>query len=196
MPRSPLLDLPTEIHTERLLLRIPNLQDAEPFQALMEDSHEHLKQWMSWAKTLPEPSATRERLQQSIQHFLDQKEQLRFMLVRRNDGALMGTASFQFLDWATPKAEIGYWLGKDFVGQGYMQEAVQAMLYYGFYHMQLHRIEICTDEANRVSRRIPEKLGFRLEAVLQEERRHHLHPDQYINFCIYGLLRREYWAMQ
>ena len=73
-----------------------------------------------------------------------------------------------------------------------MQEAVRAMLDYGFNQMKLHRIEICTDSENLASRRIPEKLGFTLEATLREERRHHLNPDRYINFCIYGLLKREY----
>ncbi|GEM47792.1 GNAT family N-acetyltransferase [Deinococcus cellulosilyticus] len=192
MPDLASLDLPTEIHTPRLLLRIPSMQDVEPFQNLMALSHEHLQRWMAWACTLPEIQVTRERMEQSIQFFHDRKEHLRFMIVRRSDAALMGTSIFNFLDWDTPKAEIGYWLGKDFTGQGYMREAVQAMLEYGFNEMKLHRIEICTDEENLASRRIPEKLGFTLEAVLREERRHHLHPEKYINFCIYGLLEREY----
>ncbi|GGJ46045.1 GNAT family N-acetyltransferase [Deinococcus roseus] len=186
------LDLPTEMRTERLLLRIPSMQDADVFHALMESSFEHLQRWMPWAKTLPDLQITRERMQQSIQNFLDRKEHLRFMIVRRSDGALMGTSIFNFLDWDTPKAEIGYWLGEEFCHQGYMQEAVKAMLDYGFKEMGLHRIEVCTDEENLPSRRIPEKLGFTLEAVLREERRHHLDPEKYINFCIYGLLRREY----
>lgn len=192
MPNPASLDLPTEIHTRRLLLRIPSMQDVETFQSLMEDSYEHLQRWMPWARTLPEIQATRERMEQSIQFFHERKEHLRFMIVRRSDATLMGTAIFNFLDWDTPKAEIGYWIGKDFTRQGYMQEAVRAMLDYGFNQMKLHRIEICTDSENLASRRIPEKLGFTLEATLREERRHHLNPDRYIDFCIYGLLEREH----
>ena len=146
---------------------------------------------MAWATEPFQLEETRERLLKRIEAF-QAREDFRFLMFRKTDGALMGSMAFNFLDWGTPKAEIGYWIGPDFTRQGYTLEAVKGMLAFGFTHLQLHRIEICMDEQNVASRAIPEQLGFKLEAVLREERRHHLDPRRRVNFCIYGLLKPEF----
>ena len=58
------------------------------------------------------------------------------------------------------EAEIGYWIGNDFRGHGYIPEAVRALLRYAFSELKLNRVWCLCREDNHNSRRVQEKCGF------------------------------------
>lgn len=62
-------------------------------------------------------------------------------------------------------AEIGYWLGEPFWGQGIGTEAVRQMVEYVFYYFDIVRIYAEVFEINKSSMRVLEKNGFYLEGV-------------------------------
>ena len=62
-------------------------------------------------------------------------------------------------------AEIGYWLGEPFWGQGIATEAVRQMVEYVFYYFDIVRIYAEVFEINKSSMRVLEKNGFYLEGV-------------------------------
>ena len=66
------------------------------------------------------------------------------------------------------RAEIGYGLAKDCWGLGLAQEAIRAVLRFGFEKMALNRIEIWTSAANLRSLRLAERLGFRRDGSLRD----------------------------
>jgi RimJ/RimL family protein N-acetyltransferase/uncharacterized glyoxalase superfamily protein PhnB len=55
---------------------------------------------------------------------------------------------------------MGYLLQRDMWGQGYVPEAMQAVLSHGFTVLGLERAELWIREANRASQRVAEKAGF------------------------------------
>ena len=59
------------------------------------------------------------------------------------------------------EAEIGYWIGRDHWGNGYVPEAVNALVEYGFGVLGLGTIWCLCRVDNRNSRRVQEKCGFR-----------------------------------
>ncbi|TKB98046.1 GNAT family N-acetyltransferase [Pedobacter cryotolerans] len=65
-------------------------------------------------------------------------------------------------------AEIGYWIGEEFWGNGIVPEAVKLMVNYGFKTFDITRIYASTYDINLKSRRVLEKAGFSLEAELKE----------------------------
>lgn len=72
-------------------------------------------------------------------------------------------------------AELGYWLGEPFWGQGIATEAVRAVTEWGFSHLGLARIYAGVFDGNPASARVLEKAGFMLEgrmrsAVIKEGR--------------------------
>ncbi|HEX3133431.1 MAG TPA: GNAT family protein, partial [Planctomycetota bacterium] len=89
-------------------------------------------------------------------------------------GELVKSSGLHQVDWRIPKAEIGYWANKRYTGQGFITEAVAAITRHGHRVMGLRRIEIIVSDRNERSWRIPERLGYTREAVLQH---HRVNPD-------------------
>lgn len=58
------------------------------------------------------------------------------------------------------EAELGYWIGVPFWGQGMIPEAAQALLRYGFTELSLDKIWCSYFDGNLKSRRVQEKCGF------------------------------------
>jgi len=74
------------------------------------------------------------------------------------DDSLMGIVDLfknEDNDW-----EIGYWLGKEFWGKGYMPEAAKALLTESFHTLDIPYIDAGYFEDNPASGRVLEKLGF------------------------------------
>ena len=63
-------------------------------------------------------------------------------------------------------AELGYWLGEEFWGKGYITHAVQQMLDYAFKNFDIVRIFAKPFGTNIGSQKVLEKAGFTLEATL------------------------------
>jgi len=112
---------------------------------------------------------------------------MRWGIVRKQDRAFVGTCGFHF-QAAGFKAEIGYDLGREYWHQGYMSEALRAMLAYGFETLQLNRIEALVMPENEASAILLRKLGFFEEGVLRE---YAYFKGEYHDLRFFSLLRRE-----
>lgn len=109
----------------------------------------------------------------------------RFAITLRCDGQFCGGTGFR-LDHDHQHAELGYWLGVPFWGQGYATEAARAMLAYGFDQLALHRIYASHFAHNRPSGRVLQKIGMRHEGCL---RGHIRKWEQFYDLEFYGMLR-------
>lgn len=58
------------------------------------------------------------------------------------------------------ECELGYWLGKPFWGRGYMPEAAEELIRYGFEDLGMTTIWCGYYDGNEKSQRVQEKLGF------------------------------------
>lgn len=62
-------------------------------------------------------------------------------------------------------AELGYWLGEAYWNQGFVSEAIPAVVNFGWERLSLQRIQASCDTDNLASQRVLEKSGFRELAV-------------------------------
>ena len=92
----------------------------------------------------------------------------RWGIARREGGPLLGTCGLFAWNQGWRRATLGYELGRAAWGQGYMQEALQAVLGWGFDQMQLHRIDACIHPDNAASLKLARKLGFVEEGRLRD----------------------------
>jgi [ribosomal protein S5]-alanine N-acetyltransferase len=65
-------------------------------------------------------------------------------------------------------AEIGYWLGEPFWGQGIMTAIVSEMTNYTFDNFDIYRLAATAFEYNHASMKVLEKAGFSFEAILKQ----------------------------
>ena len=88
-----------------------------------------------------------------------------------------------------PEFGIGYIADVEQVGNGYVTEAVSAIVKELFENVKAHRIQIETDDTNARSIGVAERCGFVKEGHLRENKKH---PDGTISGTLfYGLLKSE-----
>ncbi|THD59784.1 GNAT family protein [Phenylobacterium sp.] len=101
-----------------------------------------------------------------------------------SDGRFLGTCDLSEIDRRHHRAEVGFMLGREAWGQGYAQEAMQAVLSYAA-SSGVRRLLARTHLGNRRSEALLEKLGFAEEGML---RGHVLRDGERRDCRLYGLL--------
>lgn len=79
----------------------------------------------------------------------------------------VGSVSLQRFAWAHRRGEVGYWLGAPARGRGLATRAVNAVAAWGFAALELERLDLLADVANRPSQRVAELAGFTREGILR-----------------------------
>ena len=105
--------------------------------------------------------------------------------------ASIGQCALFELDEQCRRAEVGYSLAPSAWGRGYANEAVSALLDWGFAELNLNRVEADVDPRNTPSVRALERLGFTGEGRLRER---WIVNDEVCDSWIYGLLARDWKA--
>ncbi|MBW8640134.1 GNAT family N-acetyltransferase [Hoeflea sp. WL0058] len=89
-------------------------------------------------------------------------------LFRTEDNALLGGLNIgNIRGGAVQSCMIGYWMGEEHSGQGWMLKAIEAVQPYIFETLRLHRIEAACIPENTRSVKLLEKAGFQYEGFLR-----------------------------
>jgi ribosomal-protein-serine acetyltransferase len=145
-------------------LRLWEAGDAAELTEVIAANREHLATWLPWAET--------QGFQDSVEYLDLKRLQFEahdgFEAALVLDGEIAGGIGFHHVDWVNRSTSIGYWIAADAQGRGLMTAAVAALLDYAFFEWELHRVVIEVIVGNERSQAIPERLGFRQEAILRE----------------------------
>jgi [ribosomal protein S5]-alanine N-acetyltransferase len=173
------------LQAKRLLLRPLRDSDAEALFGIFSDP-----QVMRYWSTPPWTSLDQARsmIERDIEA-MAAGEHVRLGLERTGDGALIGTCTLFALSEQCRRAEVGYAMASHAWGKAYMDEALRALLNFGFSELKLHRVEADIDPRNLASARSLERLGFRKEGHLRER---WIVGDEISDTALYGLLQRDW----
>ena len=108
------------------------------------------------------------QLIQTIDDGTDRNETINWAIALQADNNLIGTIGFVRMSLASHRAEVGYLLHPQYHGQGIMQEALIAVINFGFHDMKLHSIEAVIDPENTASAKLLERNNFVKEAYFKE----------------------------
>lgn len=181
---------PITLLTPRLRLRALRETDADTLFRMYSDSA-FMRYWAFPPLTAPEQAA--ENLTAMMKRAA--AGSALFLAVElQSTGEAIGTCNFPSIYSPARRAEIGYGLLPTCWGHGYMQEAVAALLDYGFEMLKLHRIEADVDPRNASSVKVLERAGFVREGLLRE--RWIIADGEYSDGAFYGLLRQDWLASQ
>jgi [ribosomal protein S5]-alanine N-acetyltransferase len=156
------------LDTERMILRPPVHGDYRAWASLREAGREFLSPWEpTWAAD----HLTRKSFTNRVywaQRSIANGTAVPLFLIRRADDALMGAITLDNIRRGPAQAgTTGYWIGEAFARQGYMREAVSALVHYAFSNLDLSRIEAGCLPENTPSRRLLESCGYKYEGVAQ-----------------------------
>lgn len=157
-----------KVESERMTLRLPQHPDWRAWANLREISAAHLTPWEPvWAHDHLSRRAFTNRVYWA-QRAETQGTALPFLLIRRSDQQLLGAITLDNIRRGPVQAgTLGYWIGAPFARQGYMREAIQAVVHHAFVQLDLSRIEAACLPENAASRGVLEKSGFKYEGVAQ-----------------------------
>ncbi|MEM9432519.1 MAG: GNAT family protein [Pseudomonadota bacterium] len=156
------------IETERMTLRLPQHSDFRAWATLRSESLEFLAPWEpSWAGDHLTRKSFTNRVYWAQRSF-NSDTALPVFMERRSDGAILGAITLDNIRRGPAQAgTLGYWIGQSHARQGFMREAILAMVHNAFTALDLSRIEAACLPENEASRGVLEKSGFKYEGVAQ-----------------------------
>ena len=175
------------LRTSRLVLREISSGDVKSVFA-MESDPVAMRYWSR--PPMQDMAEAREAVERSMELFPD-RHALKWCLTRPPEDVLIGHVSLFSFSTQNRRAEIGYGLARAYWGQGFMREALTAVIDYAFGPLGLRRIEADTDPRNQASLRALERLGFAREGLLRERWQV---GDEISDSALFGLLAREWRA--
>jgi [ribosomal protein S5]-alanine N-acetyltransferase len=177
------------LETTRLVLRPFSLDDAGDVQRLA-----GAPEVADTTLNIPHPyeDGMAETWLGTHQARFDAGEGVVFAITLRDMSALIGAIGLEITK-RHRRAEMGYWVGVPYWGQGYCTEAAQAVVAYGFRELDLHKVVATHLVRNPASGRVMQKAGMQREGLM---RQHQLNGERFEDLVIYGLLREEWETMR
>jgi len=174
--------------TERLLLRDFVESDWEAVLAYQQDPM-YLR-YYEWT------SRTEEELRVFLKMFLNHQQQVprikfQFAVTLKSTGQLIGNCGVRRESHEAREGDMGYELDPKHWGNGYATEAAQAVLDFGFSHMDLRRISAWCIAENIASARVLEKIGMKLEKRMRD---HQYFKGRWWDTLSYAILYEEWQA--
>ncbi len=160
----------TRIQTRRLLIRCwePGERDARLLRRAIEESLEHLRAWMPWARAEPESvEAKIERMEGYADEFRRRGDYV-YGIFPPDESAVLGGCGLH-ARVGTGARELGYWIHVQHLRRGYATEMGAALSRVGFEVEGLERLEIRCDPRNGPSAGVPRKLDYVSREVLPDD---------------------------
>jgi RimJ/RimL family protein N-acetyltransferase len=186
MDSVPTIARQPSLETARLLLRPLTTADAPAVQRLAGD-----KEVASTTLNIPHPypDGAAEMWIGTLPQAFDSGEAAVFGITLHDGGELVGTCGLR-LELPHARAEIGYWVGREYWGRGVATEAARAVIDYAFTRLGIRRVYAHFYTRNPASGAVMRKLGMTYEGRL---RGHVLKWGVFEDIELYGVLKEE-WA--
>lgn len=129
-----------------------------------------------------------EKLISDIHISFKNKTGINWAIIEKSTNILIGYFSYWRIIKEHCRAEIGYALNPIFWGKGYMTEAMNRLIDFGFNKLNIHSVEANVNPKNEKSIQLLEKMNFKKEAYFREN---YLFNGGFIDSIIYSLLETD-----
>ena len=151
--------------TERLLLRKLSIYDANEIYFLRSD--ERVNKYIDRPRAASLEDAY--NFINKINHDIENNECIDWAITFKDDSELIGSICLWNFAIEENKTEVGYELLPDFQRKGIAQEALSAVINFGFEVMKLKTIEAYTHKENLQSTKLLEKFNFKRDLVAESK---------------------------
>ena len=154
------------LETERLTLRALNLEDTKAIFGLR--ANKEVNQYILQREPLKNLSEARAFIDE-IANLIASNKGLFWVLESKNSNELLGTIGLRNFDVQENYAEIGYEIHPNYQERGYMTEALEEVLNFGFEKMYLKTVEAFTHKNNLASITLLHKLDFAFQPEREDD---------------------------
>jgi ribosomal-protein-serine acetyltransferase len=171
---------------DSLWLRSYRVENADELFNVINTSRSHLHPFLEWVDKTTKPEHSLQFIQQSL-HEMNTQESLALGIF--HNGKIIGGVGMHKWDLATKRAQIGYWIGKEYEGQGMVYGCLVKFIDFLFEKIGLNKIEIHFIPANLRSAKLANRLGFKTEGVIRKSVMRNGQPEDIV---VAGLLKSEW----
>lgn len=171
---------------ENIVLRTYEPGDAQELFDAINHSRKHLHPWLEWVDKTTKVEHSLQFIHQSL-HELNMQESLALGIFF--DGKIAGGVGMHNRDLKTGRAQVGYWIVKEYEGKGVMNKSLQKFISFLFDKTGLNKIEIHFLPSNARSAKVTAALGFKVEGVIRQSIMRNGMPEDLV---ITGLLKTEW----
>ncbi len=123
-----------------------------------------------------------------LPHFYKADGAVNFAVELQDSGDLIGAIALSGIDGTNRCAELGFWIGVPWWGNGYATEATWELLHFGFSEFSLNRVEARHLVRSSAPQKVLGKLGMSSEGVLRQRIRLW---DAFEDVRVHSLLRAD-----
>ncbi|MDC9721824.1 MAG: GNAT family N-acetyltransferase [Urechidicola sp.] len=172
------------LESERLIFRAYKKSDAPMVFSIRTDKR--VMEYMD--AIIPTEVKDSEKRIENIQKYFVNKEGITWVIVEKKSNEMIGDIGIWKFDRKNNRGEIGYLLRPEFWRKGYMKEAMNTLIRFGFNELKLHSIEANVNTENENSKQLLLSVGFKLEAHFREN---YFFEGKYLDSLIYSLLQSD-----
>ena len=151
--------LPARIESERLVMRLWHVDDAQRLVDAVGANLDHLRPWMPWIAFEPLSAEQRREWIAGVDRAWEAGGDAVYGMFLRSSGEIVGGTGLHRRG-EPDELEIGYWLGSAATGLGLATESTAALTSAAFEHPGITRAIVRHDRANVRSAAVPTRLGF------------------------------------
>ena len=185
-----LLNISTEIETDRTILKRYKAGDGKIFYDIIEKNRNRMIDSfpIMLSNTHDEISAEyyiRKRVKE-----WEEQSAFNFGIWLKDNGEYTGHISIKNIDWVIPRGEIAYIISGEYEGKGIMTEALSAIIKFGFENLSMNRLILRIMTDNNRSYELAERCGFLREGILRKD--HKTYEGELVDLYYYGITRKDY----
>jgi RimJ/RimL family protein N-acetyltransferase len=130
-------------------------------------------------------------IKEEVDNWLKNNENILFTICENESEKAIGLTGLYRVDYVSRAAVFFIAIyDPDFWSKGYGGEATRLVIEYSFDILNLNRIQLHVSVDNEKGVKAYKKAGFTIEGTLREAM---YHNDEYVDFYVMGLLRKEYY---
>lgn len=179
------MDFSFQIDQETKLM-LPMPVHAAEILSVVQANLAYLQKWMPWA-------TNNYSIESALSYIRDNLQQLAhgtgFNASIVYENKICGQIGFHEIGFSDDSVKMGYWIAANRQGRGIVTKCSRAFINHAFNDLQLNRVQINCNTENFKSRRIPERLGFKLMEIRRDAEREN---NDFTDWAIYEMLKQDW----
>lgn len=172
--------------TDSIRLEVSEVYHAEGLFRIVEENRDALSKWFDWVRLTKSAEDMKQYIKERKE---DWGKNQGLVCTIISDDVPIGTIGVHEFNRTNNSACFGYYLDPKYEGKGIMTLAAKALIKYAFEKENMNKVILRCSTINTKSRRVAERLGMKLEGILQQEE---IVNENYVDLMQFCLLKSDY----